>query len=154
VRFGPAAYGNLCSMFTLAVSTPLVVHVVSDASSSDSMTAWIGLAGVVVGALATGGLNGWLAWLAARRDRRHVLDDAISDLQSSAHSFIISVNISRGVQAEQRLAMYQSILSSQLGQVVRAAEVIGRATKISISQSWRTIILMPLCLILIRRLTE
>jgi hypothetical protein len=93
------------------------------------MTAWIGLVGVVVGALATGGLNGWLAWLASRRDRRRTLDDAISDLQSSAHSFVISVNVSRTVPAEQRFALYQSVLVPQLGQMVRATEIIGRVSQ-------------------------
>jgi hypothetical protein len=120
-------------MFPFIVPSPLVVHVLSNASSSDSssaaMTAWLGLAGVVVGALATGGLNGWLSWLGARRDRYHELDNAISDLQASASTFVVSVNISRQIPAEQRLAMYQSVLVQLLSQVIRASEVIGRATK-------------------------
>lgn len=112
-------------MISATAPVPVIVNV----SSSGSMDAWIGLAGVVVGALATGGLNGWLAWLAARRDRRRALDDAISDLQASAHTFVITFNVSRGVPGEQRFVLYQNLLSTQLDRMVRAAEVIARVAR-------------------------
>jgi len=54
----------------------------------DTLGAWIGLAGVVVGALATGGLNGLLAVIANRGDRRRTLDRAIGDLRASAASLL------------------------------------------------------------------
>jgi hypothetical protein len=91
-----------------------------------SSAAWIGLIGVAVGALATGVVTSWVAWLAARRSQSRALDDAISDLKSSAHTLVAAVNVSRRVRAEQRLELYMTLLSTQINRVVRAAEVIGR----------------------------
>jgi hypothetical protein len=80
-------------------------------------------------ALVTGILNGWLAWLTARRDRRRTLDDAIIDLQSSARTFVNTVDVFRQVAGDQRLALYQALLSAQLDRVIRATEIIGQVTQ-------------------------
>lgn len=100
------------------------VIIVEPASSID---AWIGLAGVVVGAVATGGLNGWLARLNARRDSERALDDAIGDLQAATHALIFTVNVAQKGEPGERLAWSQLVLT-QAERTVRASEMIRRHT--------------------------
>jgi hypothetical protein len=83
--------------------------------------------GVIVGAAATGGMNGWLAWLAARRERRRGFGQAIGDLHASAHALIITMNVALAERTppELRTAWLQT-LTVHAEAVIRASKLIRR----------------------------
>jgi len=104
----------------VVVAPPTVI--VEAASSVDT---WIGLVGVLVGAIATGGLNGWLAHLSAHRDRARAIGSAIGDLQAATHTLILTVNLAQHGTQQERLTWSQLILT-QVEHTIRASEMIRR----------------------------
>ena len=113
-----------------SVPTPVIVHQTVNVPPPSSLEAWVGLGGVVVGALIAGVLNLWVSWLSARRERRRSLDQAIGQLQASAHLLVITTNVARGLQGASgtqnvTVTSYQ-IIAPHIERVVAAAEMISR----------------------------
>jgi hypothetical protein len=94
---------------------------------ADSTGAWIGLAGVALGALlSTGGT--WLQrrWSEHREQRRSV-KEAIDELPVAARTLLLTLQSYRGSDdAEQALLAWTPLMTAQMERVQRAAQTIMR----------------------------
>jgi hypothetical protein len=91
----------------------------------DSLSAWLGLAGVVVGAL----LGFGTAWvqqrLSERKDRQHEISRSARELLSAADSLLITVNALAVVPHDaDAIRNWVPAITTQLDRVVRADATI------------------------------
>lgn len=61
-----------------------------DTSSSDAFAAWIGLAGVAVGAILSGGIDWWRSHITEGKERRREIGRAADDLGAGANSLKVA----------------------------------------------------------------
>lgn len=61
-----------------------------DTSLSDTFAAWIGLAGVAVGAILSGGIDWWRSHITEGKERRREIGRAADDLGAGANSLKVA----------------------------------------------------------------
>jgi hypothetical protein len=92
----------------------------------DSAAAWIGLAGVALGAVLSAG-GTWLQrrWT-EQRARRHEVDEAAGELRAAARTLVLIVEAYHVKEDAQSLLAWAPLVSAQVERVEKATEVIGR----------------------------
>jgi hypothetical protein len=113
----------------VAISATVIVE-------PDSISAWIGLAGVVVGVLLAGALDLWRSHLAEVKARKRELRHAIDDLRASASALRMATDFRRDLPNAGRWspAWYQA-LAPAVERLARSATVVMRSGPTSLGQA-------------------